>query len=163
MSGPLWPTCLAIASAALEAGAVETMPGGYCRNSGTWGSPCAAKVRPTSRPTKKTHKTWIQSQEMGHPISCPKKMAKFYRDPEKGVGGLQVQPFPGAVPDGRLPGTVTRHAARLPPGMSSVLKRIRSPTRAEDAGRLGLQEKGWSLGRGRWGCQSTTSTFPKFW
>ena len=37
------------------------------------------------------------SQEMGHPISSPKKMDKFYRDPGKGVGRLRVQPCPGDV------------------------------------------------------------------
>ena len=45
--GPLWPTSLAIASAALAARAAGTMPGGYCRNSGTWSSPDDAKVEPT--------------------------------------------------------------------------------------------------------------------
>ena len=45
--GPLWPTSLAIAPAALAARAAGTMPGGYCRNSGTLGSPEDAKVEPT--------------------------------------------------------------------------------------------------------------------
>ena len=38
---------LAIAPAALAARAAGTMPGGYCRNNGTWGSPDDAKVGPT--------------------------------------------------------------------------------------------------------------------
>ena len=45
--GPLWPTSLAIGPAALAARATGTMPGGYCHNSGTWGSPDASKVGPT--------------------------------------------------------------------------------------------------------------------
>ena len=32
---------------------------------------------------------------MGHPISSAKTMDKFCQEPEKGVGGLRVQPFPG--------------------------------------------------------------------
>ena len=47
MLGPLWPTSLAIAPAALAARAARTMLGGYCRNSGTWVSPDDAKVGPT--------------------------------------------------------------------------------------------------------------------
>ena len=43
MLGPLWPTSLAIAPAALAARAAGTMPGGYCHYSGTWGSPDDAK------------------------------------------------------------------------------------------------------------------------
>ena len=44
------------------------------------------------------------SQEMGHPISSPKKMDKFYQDLGKGVGGLRVQPFPGDVTRRMAPG-----------------------------------------------------------
>ena len=38
-----------------------------CRNSGTWGSSDAAKVGPTSGPTKKTSKTWTQDRRWATP------------------------------------------------------------------------------------------------
>ena len=60
--GPLWPTRLALAPVALEAKAARNIPAGYYRNNGTWGSPYAAKVGPTSRPTKKTNKTWTRAR-----------------------------------------------------------------------------------------------------
>ena len=42
---------------------------------------------------------------MGHPISSPKKMDKFYLDPGKGVGGLRVMEtwWISALVDGRAP------------------------------------------------------------
>ena len=67
--GPLWPTSLAIAPAALPAIAAGTMPGGYCRKSGTWGSPDDAKVRPTPWAHQEGKQDTESRQEMGHPIS----------------------------------------------------------------------------------------------
>ena len=97
----------------------------------------------------------------GPPHLLP-KMDEVHQDPERGVGGLRVQPLPGALLQTRWPlGSVGLQAAGLPLGASSVLKRIRTPTRALGARRLGLQEEGRGLGLGRWGCQRTTSTFPK--
>ena len=97
----------------------------------------------------------------GPPHLLAENTTKLYRDPGKGVGGLQVHPLPVAAPAGRPPGTVIRQAAGVPPGPPSVPKRIRSPTWAEDTRRLGVQEEGRTLSHGRWGCQFTIPTFPK--
>ena len=79
-------------------------------------------------------------------------MCKARRDPGKGVGGLRVQPLSGASLKTRgLLGSVVLQAAGLLLGASSVLKRIRTPTRALGARILGLQEEGRGLGLGRWG------------
>ena len=67
--GPLWPTSLAIAPAAMAARATRTMPGGYYRNSGTWGSPDAAKVGPTPWAHQEGKQDMESRQEMGRPIS----------------------------------------------------------------------------------------------
>ena len=80
------------------------------------------------------------------------KMDKIRQDPERGVGGLRIQPFPRVSHETRwLPGPVAMQAVGLPPRASSVLKRIRTPTWALGARRLGLQEEGRGLGLGRWG------------
>ena len=68
------------------------------------------------------------------------KMYKIYQDPGRGVGGLRVQPLPGVSHQTRwLPGPVALQAVGLPPEASSGLKRIRTPTWALGARRLGLQ------------------------
>ena len=78
----------------------------------------------------------------GPPHLLP-KMDKARQDPGRRVGGLRVQPLPGPLLQTRwLLGSVVLQAAGLPPGASSVLKRIRTPTRALGARRLGLQEEG---------------------
>ena len=69
------------------------------------------------------------------------KMCKARRDPERGVGGLRVQPLSGALLKTRgLLGSVVLQAAGLPPRASSVLKRIRTPW-ALGARRLGPKKK----------------------
>ena len=83
--GPLWPTSLAITPAALAARATRTMPGGYCRNSGTWGFPDAAKVGPTSGPTRKTSKTWSQDRRWATP-SPPKEDGQVLPRPRERSG-----------------------------------------------------------------------------
>ena len=85
----------------------------------------------------------------GPPHLLP-KMDKARQDPERGVGGLQVQPLFGALLKTRgLLGSVVLLPAGLPPGASSVVKRIRTPTWALGARRHGLQEEGRGLGLGR--------------
>ena len=109
-------------------------------------------------PTRKASKTRSQDRD-GPPHLLP-KMDKARQDPGRGVGGLRVQPLSRALLKTRgLLGSVVLQAEGLPPGASSVLKSIRTPTWALGARRLGLQEEGRSLGVGRWGCQRTTSTF----
>ena len=83
--GPLWPTCLAIAPAALEAEATRTMPRGYSCNSGTWGSPHVAKVGPTPWPTRKASKTWSQDRRWATP-SPPKEDGQVMPRPREGSG-----------------------------------------------------------------------------
>ena len=101
-------------------------------------------------PTRKASKTWSQDRRWATP--SPPKMDKIRQDPGRGVGGLRVQPLPRVSHQTRwLPGPVALQAVGLPPGASSVLKRIRTPTGALGARRLGLQEEGWDLGLGRWG------------
>ena len=107
MLGPIWPNCLAIAPAALQAGAAGTMPGVYCCNIGTWGSPYAGKVGPTSGPTKKTYKTWIQARRWVSPSTPQRRLPSSTETIGKGVGGLRVHPFPAAAPDEWPPGTIT--------------------------------------------------------
>ena len=123
--------------------------------------PMQPKVGPTPWAHQEGKQDNESRQEMGHPISS-RIWTRKCQDPGRGVGGLRVQPLPGASLQTRwLLGSVVLQAAGLPPGASSILKRIRTPTRALGARRLGLQEEGQSLGLGRWGCQRTTSSFPK--
>ena len=81
MLGPLWPTSLAIAPAALAARAAGTMPGGYCRNSGTWGSPDDAKVEPPPLVPLEDQQDTKPRPEMGRPISA-RRCEQRNRTPE---------------------------------------------------------------------------------
>ena len=79
--GPLWPTSLAIAPAALAARAAGTMPGGYCRNSGTWGSPDDAKVEPTPSVPPEDQQEAKPGPEMSRPISA-RRPDQHHRPPQ---------------------------------------------------------------------------------
>ena len=71
------------------------------------------------------------------------KMDKARQDPGREVGGLRVQPLSRtSLKTRRSLGSVVLQAAGLLLEASSVLKRIRKPTRALGARRLGLQEEG---------------------
>ena len=98
---------------------------------------------------------------MGHPISSQIRWTSYAKTPggEWVASGSNLSPM--TTPDGWLPGPVTLQAAGLLLKALSILKRIRTLTWALGARRLGSQEEGRGLGLGRWGCQSTTSTFPK--
>ena len=140
--GPLWPTSLAIAPAALAARAAGTMPGGYCRNSGTRGSPDDAKVEPTpSAPLEDQQRCKAKARDgPPHPRT---KTQSLQQAPGRGVGCLRVQPLSGVSPrPERSLGSAVLQAARPPPRASSACKRIRSTTWALGARRLGLQEEG---------------------
>ena len=143
MLGPLWPTGLAIAPAALAARAAGTMPGGYCRNSGTWGSPHDAKVGTTPWAHQVGKQDTDPRLDMGTP--SPYEDVQGTSDPGRGVGGLRVEPLSAAsLKTRRLLGSVVLQAAGVLLEASSILKRIRMPTRALGARRLGLQEEGWA-------------------
>ena len=100
-------------------------------------------------------------KEMVHPISSQGRWTSYAKTPgwEWVASGSNLSP--GTTPDGWFPGSIALQAAGLLPGALSVLKRIRTLTRALGARRLGLQEEGQGLGLGRWGCQRTISTFSK--
>ena len=123
--GPLWPTSLAIAPAALAARAAGTMPGGYCRNSGTWGSPDDAKVEPT--PLGSTRRPARHEAKAGDgPPHLRVKTCTARQNPGRGVGCLRVQPLSGTLLKTRRPlGSVVLQAAGLLLEASFVLKRIR--------------------------------------
>ena len=118
-----------------------------CRSSGTWGSPDAAKVGPTSRPTSKT---WIQDRRWASPSPPQRRWTSSTKTlgEEWVASGSNLSP--GETPDGRRPGPVALQAAGLLPGVLSILKRIRTPTWALGARRHGLQEEGRGLCFGRW-------------
>ena len=137
------------------------MPGGYCRNSGTRGSPDAAKVGPTSGPTRKASKTWSQDRRWATPSPPRRRWTSSAKTPGEEWMASWSNLSPGQTPDGRHSGSVTRPAAGLLPCALSVLKTIRMPMRALGARRLGLQEEGHSLGLGRWGVSPLPPPFLK--
>ena len=77
-------------------------------------------------PLMKASKTRSEDRRWATP--SPPEDGQGTLGPQKGVGGLQVQPLSGALLNPReLLGSVVLQAAGLPPGASSVLKRIRTP------------------------------------
>ena len=65
-----------------------------CRNSGTWGSPYAAKVGPTSGPTKKTYNTWTQARRGTTPSTLQEDNQALPRPQERSGWPLGLT-FPG--------------------------------------------------------------------
>ena len=143
--------------------AAGTMPGGYCRNSETWGSPDAVKVRPPHLGPPRRHSRPRHKTGRWSPPSGPRRPDEHGIDNQgKGPGDPPRPPRPGRRHGG--PGDPgARQEARLTPGNQP-------PAREEDK----LTSPGWKLledlgakkmealrGRRRKNCQSLSALHGK--
>ena len=111
--------------------AARTMPAGYCRNSGTWGSPDAVKVGPPHvgpprRRSRPRHKTGRWPPHLPHGVPAHAASTTKARDSGTVRGPLDPEAgveVPGTPTPGRRPGS--------PPGTNlQCAKRISLPALA---------------------------------
>ena len=131
-----------------------------CRNSGTWCSPDDAKLGPTAWAHQEGKQDMGSRQEMGHPISS-RRWTRHARTP----GGSGWPPGPTS-PRGIAPNKVAS-GFRGPAGGRTTPGGFVRTEEDKNANTGARRQKTWaprkvqSLSLGPWGCQRTTSTFPK--
>ena len=139
--------------------AVGTMPGVYCRNSGTWGSPDAVKVGPPhvgppKRFSRPRHKTSRWAPHMPHSVPMCAASTNKARDPGTLRGPLD--PEAGMeVPGTRRPAGGQAHPREPTPAR---VKRISLPALAGSSQKT-LAPRRWRRrgGQGRKSCQSLSA------